>query len=340
VVESGRPGRAEDEVLGANMEENDREELRARIGERLHSCDSDTLSRVSDLLDLADERVGERPVFFSEGISRRQFLAGVTVGGAALVSTNVATGLVAGSLGTKAGQAVARLESEAELVKLRGLLGLYESLEQVGIDALLSTGVALLSASMEGLETGIAALEKGVGLVDAGVSAFEGSFPVIRRGLTAVENLFSGLENQVVRLQELMADVQDLVSPLSDAVGSFFSSLVERIPGVGPSIVDALDRISELVGSLPDAIGEVRSRLIEPLSEDWFTDDEETGLKGELLNPLQEELLGPLESFLGGLADTIDDLQEGLVDPLERALAERDAIRKQIADYREREGMA
>ncbi|HUV73765.1 MAG TPA: hypothetical protein VMW79_05625, partial [Anaerolineae bacterium] len=149
------------------MEENGREELRERIAERLGSCDSDTLSRVSELLDLSEERGAEKPVLFSEGISRRQFLAGVTAGGAALVSTNLATGLVAGSLGTKAGQAVARLESEAELVKLRGLLGLYESLEQVGIDALLSTGVALLSASIEGLETGITALEKGVGLVDA-----------------------------------------------------------------------------------------------------------------------------------------------------------------------------
>jgi hypothetical protein len=322
------------------MEESDREERRERIAERLGSCDSDTLSRVSELLDLSEERAAEKPVFFSEGISRRQFLAGVTAGGAALVSTNLATGLVAGSLGTKAGQAVAQLESEAELIKLRGLLGLYESLEQVGIDALLSTGVALLSASIEGLETGITALEKGVGLVDAGVSAFEGSFPFIRRGLAVVENLFTRLENRVARLQELMADVQEIVSPLSDAVGSFFSSLVERIPGVGPSIIDALDRISELVGSLPDAIGEVRSRLIEPLSEDWFTDDEESGLKGRLLNPLQEELLGPLESFLGGLADTIDDWQEELVDPMERALAERDTIRGQIVDYKEREGMA
>ena len=322
------------------MEENGREELRERIAERLGSCDSDTLSRVSELLDLSEERGAEKPVLFSEGISRRQFLAGVTAGGAALVSTNLATGLVAGSLGTKAGQAVARLESEAELIKLRGLLGLYESLEQVGIDALLSTGVALLSASIEGLETGITVLEKGVGLVDAGVTAFEGSFPIIRRGLAVVENLFTRLENRVARLQELMADVQEIVSPLSDAVGSFFSSLVERIPGVGPSIVDALDRISELVGSLPDAIGEARSRLIEPLSDDWFTDDEESGLKGRLLNPLQEELLGPLESFLGGLAHTIDEWQGELIDPTERALAERDTIRGQIADYREREGIA
>ena len=322
------------------MEENGREELRERIAERLGSCDSDALSRVSELLDLSEERGAEKPVLFSEGISRRQFLAGVTAGGAALVSTNLATGLVAGSLGTKAGQAVARLESEAELIKLRGLLGLYESLEQVGIDALLSTGVALLSASIEGLETGITVLEKGVGLVDAGVTAFEGSFPFIRRGLAVVENLFTRLENRVTRLQELMADVQEIVSPLSDAVGSFFSSLVERIPGVGPSIVDALDRISELVGSLPDAIGEARSRLIEPLSDDWFTDDEESGLKGRLLNPLQEELLGPLESFLGGLAHTIDEWQGELIDPTERALAERDTIRGQIADYREREGIA
>jgi len=243
-------------------------------------------------------------------------------------------------LGTRAGQAVAQLESEAELLKLRGLLSLYEGLEQVGVDALLSTGVVILSASAEVVEKGIAVLEAGVSLVDAAVSAFERSFSTIRRGLATVERLFTSLETRVTRLQELMSEVQEVVSPLSDAVGSFFSSLVERIPGVGPAIVDTLDRISELVGSLPSIIGEVRDRLVKPLSEDWFTDDEKSGLKGKLLNPLQEELLEPLEDFLDDLQNSIDDWQNKLIDPMERALTEREAIQRQIADYKEREGVA
>jgi len=322
------------------MEDDGRRELRERILGRLDSCDRDTLTRVSKLLDQAVEGTAEKAVLFSEGISRRQFVAGVAAGGATLVSTNLGTGLVAGSLGTRAGQAVAQLESEAELMKLRGLLSLYQNLEQVGVDALLSTGVVILSASVEVVEKGVTILENGVALVDAGVSAFERSFPAIRRGLAVVEGLFTSLENRVTQLQELMAEVQEVVSPLSDAVGSFFSSLVERIPGVGPAIVDALDRISELVGSLPSTISEVRDRLIEPLGEDWFTDDEESGLKGKLLNPLQEKLLEPLESFLGDLANSIDDWQGQLIDPMERALIEREAIQRQIADYKEREGIA
>ncbi|MGB9299343.1 MAG: hypothetical protein WCD51_01990, partial [Anaerolineae bacterium] len=227
------------------MEDDGRRELRGRILARLDSCDRDTLKRVSKLLDQPDEGTVEKAVLFSEGISRRQFVAGVAAGGATLLSTNLATGLVAGSLGTRAGQAVAHLESEAELIKMRGLLSLYENLEQVGVDALLSSGVVILSASVEVVEKGVTVLENGVALVDAGVSAFERSFPAIRRGLAAVEGLFTSLENRVTQLQELMAEVQEVVSPLSDAVGSFFSSLVERIPGVGPAIVDALDRISE-----------------------------------------------------------------------------------------------
>jgi hypothetical protein len=138
----------------------------------------------------------------------------------------------------------------------------------------------------------------------------------------------------------MMSEVQEVVSPLSDAVGSLFNSLVERIPGVGPAIVDALDRISELVGSLPDAIGEVRTRLLEPLREDWFTDDEETGLKGKLFNPLQDQLLEPLEAHLGDLAEAIDEWQDQLIEPVGEALSEREAIRKQIADYKAREGIA
>jgi hypothetical protein len=322
------------------MEGEVRKELRDRVMGRLDSCDSGTLERVSRLLDQADKGDGEKAVLFSEGISRRQFVAGVAAGGATLVSTNLATGLVAGSLGTRAGQAVAQLESEAELLKLRGLLSLYENLEQVGVDALLSTGVVILSGSVEVVEKGIGILEAGVGLVGAGVSAFERSFATIRRGLATVERLFTSLEDRVTQLQELMAEVQEVVSPLSDAVGSFFSSLVERIPAVGPAIVDTLDRISELVGSLPSTIGEVRDRLIEPLSEDWFTDDEKSGLKGKLLNPLQEELLEPLESFLGDLQDSIDDWQGQLIDPMERALTKRETIQQQIVDYKEREGVA
>jgi hypothetical protein len=322
------------------MDDERRRELKESIEEALDSCEDDTLLGVAQLLHGAEDGEDERQVLFAGGIDRRQFLVGAAAGGAVLVSTNLATGLVAGSLGSKAGQAVAQLESEAELLKLRGLLALYENLEQVGIDALLSTGVAALSLSLEGLQAGITVLEKGVGLVDAGVSAFERSFSSIRGGLILVEGLFVGLETRVEQLQEAMSEVQEFVAPVSDAVGSLLSSLVERIPGVGPATLDALDRISELTGALPDAIGEVRSRLVEPLREDWFTDDEESGLKGELLNPLQEELLEPLETFLGDLADAIDQWQGELVDPVEEALTEREAIKRQIADYKSREGIA
>lgn len=323
------------------MTENEqRELLRSKIVERLDSCDEGSLVKIGEVLNSMEDARGEKRILFSEGITRRQFVVGVAAGGATLVSTNLATGLVAGSLGARTGQAVAELEGEVELIKLRGLLALYENLERVGIDAILSTGVAALRISLEGVEKGITALENGVGLMDAGVTALEESFPTIRRGLRVVENLFTSMENRVARLQDLMSEIQEVVSPLSDAVGSLLSSLVERVPGVGPAILDALDRISELVGTLPDAIGEIRSKLVEPLREYWFTDDEESGLKGRLFNPLQENLLEPLEEFLDNLANAIDDWQEQLVNPIEQALTEREVIREQITEYKEREGIA
>jgi hypothetical protein len=302
------------------MGENDqREALQSRIVEGLASCDEDTLLRIGEMLRPA-EAAAEEPVRLGGGITRRQFLVGAAAGGAGLVSTNIATGLVAGSLGARVGEAKAELEAQTELIKLRGLLALYENLEQVGIDALLSTGIAALTISLEGLELGISGLQSGVRLVDRGVSAFENAFPTIRSGLSLVENLVTSVENRVTQVQELMSEVQDVVSPLTDALGSFFSSLVERIPGVGPTIVDALDRISELVGSLPQIISQIRRGLLEPLREHWFTDDEETGLKGRLLNPLQENLLEPLEDFLGDVADAIDEWQKELINPVEEEI--------------------
>jgi hypothetical protein len=330
-------------------ENEERGALQGRIVGRLSSCDEDTLERIDELLRHAlNETEGstennnddeEDGVLFPDGITRRQFIAGTAAAGATLVTTNAATALVAGSLGARAGGAKAELESQVELMRLQGLLTLYENLEQVGIDALLSTGIAVLSISIDGLQLGITALENGVSLVDTGVSAIENAFPTIRSGLSLVERLVTSVENRLTQLQELMSDVQEVVSPFSDAVGSFFSSLVERIPGIGPTIVDTLDRMSELLGSLPDVIGKVRSDLLEPLREDWFTDDEESGLKGTLLNPLQDRLLEPLEEFLSDLNDAIDEWQDQLVDPVEEALIQRDVIRQQISEYKEREGI-
>ncbi len=315
------------------------EQLRSRITERLKSCDENTLVQIEEVLETIEDGTREKAAPLGDGVTRRQFLIGLTAGGAALVSTNVATGLAAGSLGLQAGRTAAGLESEAELMKLRGLVALYERLERVGIDSILSTGVAALAISLEGFEAAMMVLEKGVSLVDAGVSYFESSFPTIRRGLGIVERLLTSIENRLTQLQEVMSEVQEVVSPLSDAVGSFLSSLVERIPGVGPAIVDALDRISALVGSLPLAVGDIRTELVEPLRAEWFTDDEESGLKGRLLNPLQEDLLEPLKEFLGNLADGIDLWQKRLVTPVEVALRERELIREQIGEYKEREGI-
>jgi hypothetical protein len=322
-------------------QDEERRALQNRIRRRLSACDEDTLERIDELLGHATENDDQdEAVFFPEGITRRQFIGGAAAAGATLVTTNLTTALTAGSLGARVGETKAELESQAELLKLRSLLTLYENLEQVGIDALLSTGMAALTISIDGLELGITALESGVGLVDRGVSAIENAFPAIRSGLRLVERLVQRVEERLTRLQELMSDVQEVVSPFSDAVGSFFSSLVERIPGVGPTIVDALDRMSELLGSLPDIIGQIRSDLLQPLQEDWFTDDEESGLKGTLLNPLQEELLEPLEDFLGDLVDAIDEWQQELIDPLEEALTKREVIKEQITEYKEREGIA
>ena len=317
-----------------------REALQGRIAELLSSCDDDTLRRIDEMLHAPGLTEGRDAVLFKRGLTRRQFVAGAAAGGALVVSTNAATGLVAGALGTKVGQTGTQLANQAEFIKLRGLLSLYETLERVGIDAIASAGIAALRISLDGLQLGVSGLESAVGLMDDAVSAFERAFPGIRRGLSLAERLITSVENRITDLQELMGEVQEVVSPLTDALGSFFSSLVARIPRVGQSILDTLDRISELLGSLPEAIGQINTGLLEPLRGDWFTDEEDQGLKGRLLNPLQENLLGPLERFLGDLAADTDEWQEKLIDPVEKALAQREVIREQISEYEEREALS
>jgi hypothetical protein len=91
------------------MSENDtRQELRNEIVEQIDSCDEGTLIRIGEMLDSVEDDSDGKAMLFSEGITRQQFLAGLAAGGATLVSTSLATGLMAWLAGGEGGSSQSR----------------------------------------------------------------------------------------------------------------------------------------------------------------------------------------------------------------------------------------
>jgi hypothetical protein len=307
-----------------------RAELEAQIIARLRAFDEVALRELDEITQRAEAeaqggaRESPSP---PQLLTRRQVLVGLAAGGAVITTANLAA-------------AIWTTTRSAELVKLRGLLALYEGLERVGLDAIIAAGIQVLGLALEGIEAGSRGLQKALSFVDGGLARFEATFPDIRSGLARVEELVGVLDRQIEGLWAIVAQVTERVGPMAEALGDFFSALLDRIPfGVGERIREITARIQELIGGLPDAMDALKTHLLEPLRQDWFSDDETKGLKGDLIEPLRDRLLSPLNALLDDLIAFTDQWEAKLVAPVEDALAQRAAIRQQIDEYRRGNGL-
>jgi hypothetical protein len=309
-----------------------------RINQRLQVLDYQTLLKLDELTEHVK---ADREVFAAEGMPRRRFLQGALVGGVAGLAVGAGGGLVAWETGTAAGRVAAELEATVEALKLKGLLALYENLEKIGLDAIVSTGVAAVGLLLEGVETGSLAIKTGLDTVEGLLLDFEAAFPTIRAGIEWTEGAVSAFADKLQALEDAIERVLDKAQPITEALGSFFNFVLDLLPfGYGDRVRATLDRIDDIVTSIPEAVEGINAKLLKPLRRDWFSEEEGKGLKGGLIDPIVTGLLDPLEAFLGKLADLVGSWEEKLAGPVQRAIGERDAIREQIARYKEEEGLA
>lgn len=309
-----------------------RDELERRIAARLAKLDRDSLLRLDAISAYAEARARTMPLPISGGtaesyvessegsISRRKFLIGVGAGGAVLAGTAIGGALIGSAL------------NDPDLLKMRALLALYEQLEQVGLDAIVSGSLKVLSGILNGLKTIAGAVNAGVKFVDGALAGFEKLFPTVRQGIAVVEGLVSGLAKVVRDIQQLVTDVTGSVRPLTDGIGKFFSDLLDKIPfGVGTNVKNLVNAIIELIGSVPKLIESLNTQLITPLKTDWFTDDERKGLKGNLIEPTRKNLLQPTSKLLQEIENFSGEWDANIA-PINKAIAQRAEIRNQIAD--------
>lgn len=315
---------------------SDREARIAALAEKLAGLDESRLAEVEEWLG----REAAGPLLSgAQPLTRRQLLAGALVGGAGLVVGGLGGGIIGNTIGDSQGAERARREAEARIAKLEGLVRLYETLEKVGIDAVIATGLAALDLIWKGVKAGGEALKQAVGLVDAGLVAIENSLPTLRTAVTLVEGLLSLLEGNLKLLQAQLAQVSGTLRPLTDALGGFLNDLIGRIPfGVGDAIIAANKRLIDLVSSLPNAL-EGMQNLLTALKNDWLVDDPNKGLKGRLLEPARGLVKG-LSELLDKIGQGNSELDQKLLSPSRAALAERERIRKEISQYRAANALA
>lgn len=294
---------------------------------------------------MAEEQTLEE--FFSEDtgterepVSRRQFLAGAVVGGAAGLAAAAGTGAAVWK--TMDAETQTSLESaEAEIVRLQGLVDLYEDLEKVGLDAILRAGMAAAALPLQGLEHGAKALQSGLEAMEDLLLSLEDALPTARESLLWLEDQVSAVANGIEAVEVAVARALDKAAdnPVAEALKDFSGMVLDNLPfGLGDKIRGVFDGLVQLMTSVDELVEGINSQLLEPLRTNWFSAEDGEGIGSFFVDPVVERVLDPLEAHLEDLAGVADTWENKLVAPTQEALQQRAKIQSEIALYRSDNG--
>lgn len=312
-------------------------EVEARIVRRLQRMDYDLLVELDAAIDRAESISAERTASITPEqdpaepppppvLTRRQILSRLALGGAALAT--------AGYVATRPAPDAAE-EPQDEVARLRTLLGLYEMMEQVGLDGLIGAALTALGLSMEGLRLGATALRGAVDFIAAVLDRVESVVPQIRAGIHAADGFLGTIDGHMDRLEQMIGDVMEEAAPLTQAVDGFVQELLSYLPfGMGERIRAVAQEMAALIGLLPAGVGALRSGLFAPMRA-WFPSDDGADLGDQLFAPVRADLLDPTRALLDDLIGFTDRWDSELAGPVHAALAQRAEVRSQIVAYQE-----
>mgnify|MGYP000085465008 CR=1 FL=1 len=271
----------------------------------------------------------------SDSLSRRQFLTTAAVGGLALTAAAVG-GAVVGSQNAQSAAEAELAKTRARLAKYEQAIALYEQLEKVGIDTLLATGMNIVRGAFDALRTGIQILRAGITTVENAFKNLLTLLDTLRSPADVVARALIELTQKFQAAESVIKAVVGTAQPLAEAIASFFDSLLQKIPIVGPEIRRATTALSELVRAIPMVIDVVTNQLLKPLRENFFPSIGDPKIKLDLIEPTQKSLLDPLKKFLTDVETALARWENDFAKPVQAALDERAKIRKQIAEvYRD-----
>lgn len=316
----------------------------ARIANRLHELDDQTLAELDDWTRsrAIAQRLGTNGPDVPAGeqvcLSRRRFLSGLAAGGVALVGSNVATGLISWHGGKEEGALEAERALRAELARCEKVLALYRELEEAGLGEVAEAGATAVAAALGDLTARKALLQGGISVIEEQLARLELVFDQLWNGAETIQEDATLLEATVAEVWQLMSQITGIAAPLSDAIRAFFSNILEKIPfGVSAQIQQILGWIQTIVGTLPEFLAAIQAQLLAPLAAlNPPNPDGEEDRNQAWLIALKEEILEPVKGLLGQI-ETMEQDWDMMQERLVNTLADYEQALAQIESYRGKE---
>ncbi len=234
---------------------------------------------------MADEKQAD-----TIALTRRQAMTALGVGAVTLTATHLGVAYEAAQWAEQEPRQQAS-DLAAEIEQLKGLVALYENLEKLGVDAVISGALTTFKGFLETLRGGVGLLRDGVNAADGAIQGFHDTFGAIRAGLKTAEDAIANIAALLKNAEDWLGQTTSPVQPLIQQVREFFDNLLSKIPfGVGENIRKTVDGLIGLVVAIPNAVMAVNTNLLEPLRAGWFSDDNGKNVQGALFDPVSQKV--------------------------------------------------
>src|SRR5579859_810189 len=220
------------------------------------------------------------------------------------------------------------------LARSKDLIGLYNQLDGVGLDGVVSNGLGVVDGALAGV-AGPA------GLLRDGVNAAHGLLTDFEQALPGVSDAMAWLGQQVVKIKVGLWAVEtaaqqtanSTLTGLTAVFGGFVGFVLDHLPfNIGDNVRQTLTEVQNLLAGVTNMSDQAPDQVLLKISH--YVDDTPQGWKQAMITPLRNNTLAPADQVLAAVSGVNQAFKSSLSDPANSALQQRRALRDQIASFR------
>jgi hypothetical protein len=227
--------------------------------------------------------------------------------------------------------------ANAQVGVLGGLLALYEQLEGADFGDLLDDGVASVSAAIADLMDELPSLTEGIEAGRQALDDLEGRIPLLEEGRRWLDDHLDRLQGAFGAIEQILATAADAAGSVLQMLNEWFQDIRRWLPfGLGQRASEVMQAIANVLGETPDTINGLKRHIAEPMDA-WLGDGgDDAPLRRDLVKPLREQVLAKAYRTREQAEEVQTVYQTQLVEPTQTAKSSKEAVRAQIAAYRQR----
>lgn len=224
--------------------------------------------------------------------------------------------------------------AEGKLIEYKDLIGLYDQLENVGLDTLAQNG---LQTAAGGLTSALGLLP----LVQTGLQSARGLLDEFEKVLPDFHDGLTWLSGQIINLKlGLFALEKAAQTTLTNAAtgvvavfGGFITFVLDYLPfDIGKQTRAAFDNAQSVITQTSEMTARTDDRVFNKMSR--YVSDGPNNWQKKLVSPLREQTMAPTDQLLTAVNDAHTTFNTALSAPVQAALEQRAGLRQKIVEHR------